>query len=132
MKSMASFILRATLCVFLIYYWSSGMLGCLAFEIAQFSSIPKAVSEGDTLKLICVADTPYDLCSFNHDEKSCRIEWKKLSENSWKRNFECSDFDQRSSKNFNYAPTRGSCELELYNVTSKGMIVLQKYYSLSS
>ena len=129
---MASFILRATLCVLLIYYWSSGMLGCLAFEIAQFSSIPKAVSEGDTLKLICIADTPYEWCNFNHDKKSCRIEWKKLSENEWKKNIECSDFDQRSSKNFNHAPTLGSCALELYNVTSEGMIVLQKYYSQSS
>ena len=131
MKSMASFILRATLCVLLIYYWSSGMLGCLAFEIDQFRSLPKTVSEGDTLKLICVSDAPYDWCCFHQGEKSCRIEWKKLSKQTWKKNIECSDFDQRTSKDFRYAPTRGMCALEINNITSEGMIVIQICFSLS-
>ena len=125
MKAMASFMLRAILMVLLIYYWSSGMLGCLAFEIIQFTSLPKTVSEGDTLKLICVADAPYDWCCFHQNEKSCRIEWKKLSKMKWKKNIECSDFVQRTSKDFNYAPTRGLCALEIYNVTSEGMIAIK-------
>ena len=45
----------------------------------------------------------------------------------WKKNIECSDFDQRTSKDFNYAPTRGLCALEIYNVTSEGMIAIQIY-----
>ena len=131
MKAMASFILRAILFVLLIYFCSSGMLGCFAFEIDQFRSLPEIVSEGDTLKLICVSDAPYDWCCFHQREKTCRIEWKKLSKLTWKRNIECSDFDQRTNKDFRYAPTRGMCELEINNITSEGMIVIQICFSLS-
>ena len=122
MKGIISLILRAMLLVLMVYYWSTSIIGCLAFEIVKFSSSAK----DDTLKLLCIADTRYDWCSFNHIGKTCKIEWKKLSKGSWKSNQECTGFDQRVKIS---APTFGSCALELQNLTSKGKMIFNKKIS---
>ena len=94
------------------------ILGCEAFEIVKFSPSSEIISDGDTLKLSCIADAQYEWCRFSHGENTCKIQWINLPKGRWKKEVECSGFDGRVKIS---ALTFGMCSLKIDKITLEGI-----------
>ena len=115
---------RMSLLIMLYYYLFIGFLGCKAFEIVKFSPSTEIISDGDKLKLSCIADAQYEWCCFSHGENTCKIEWIKLPKGRWRKDIKCSGFDERVKIS---ALTFGMCSLHIDEITYAGIFALSRY-----
>lgn len=113
-----------SLLIVLYYYLLIGILGCEAFEIVKFSPSSEIISDGDTLKLSCIVDAQYEWCRFSHGENTCKIQWINLPKGRWRKEIECSGFDERVKI---LALTFGMCSLKIDEITYEGIFSLSRY-----
>ena len=112
---------KMILLLVLYYYLSIGILGCAAFGIVKFAPSSKIISDGDTLKLSCIADAQYEWCRFSHGENTCKIQWINLPKGRWRKDIYCSGFDERVNVS---ALTFGMCSLKIDKITDEGIVPL--------